>query len=109
MRSNRRRTFIRRFFLNMQNIIFREDVQTRIEEIKEADILVGIPSYNNAKTIGHVVRAVQAGFAKYFPDRICVLVNSDGGSTDGTMEVVHNTTVEASQYILLHHREKTVF
>ncbi len=33
----------------------------------QVDVLVGIPSYNNARTIGHVVRAVQAGLAKYFP------------------------------------------
>ncbi len=93
----------------MKNILQREDIQEKIKEIKDADILVGIPSYNNARTIGHVVRAVQAGFAKYFPDRKCVLVNSDGGSTDGTMDVVHNTTVEDSQSILLHHRVRPVF
>jgi len=63
-------------------------------EIGEADILVGIPSYNNARTIGHVVRAVQAGLAKYFRNSKALLVNSDGGSTDGTTEIVHNTTVD---------------
>jgi glycosyltransferase involved in cell wall biosynthesis len=93
----------------MQSIIFREDVQARIDEIKQADILVGIPSYNNAKTIGHVVKAVQAGFAKYFPDKKCVLVNSDGGSTDGTMDIVQNTTVEDYQSVLLSHRVSPFF
>jgi len=93
----------------MRSIIFREDVQTRIDEIKDADILVGIPSYNNSKTIGHVVKAVQAGFAKYFPDKKCVLVNSDGGSTDGTMDIVQNTTVEDYQSVLLSHRVSPFF
>ncbi|MEW6713618.1 MAG: glycosyl transferase family 2 [Nitrospirota bacterium] len=93
----------------MQSIIFREDVQARIDEIEQADILVGIPSYNNARTIGHVVKAVQAGFAKYFPDRKCVLVNSDGGSTDGTMDIVQNTTVEDYQSVLLSHRVSPFF
>jgi glucosylglycerate synthase len=82
----------------------REDIQKAIENIQEADILVGIPSYNNARTIGHVVKAVQAGLAKYFPDRKSVLVNSDGGSNDGTIDVVERTTVEDFQSILLHHR-----
>lgn len=86
------------------SIVFRKETEEKISEIKNADILVGIPSYNNARTIGHVVRAVQAGFAKYFPDRKCVLVNSDGGSTDGTMDVVHNTVIEDFQSVLLHHR-----
>jgi len=87
----------------------RKDIQDRISEIKEADILVGIPSYNNSKTIGHVVKAVHAGFAKYFPDRKCVLVNSDGGSKDGTIDVVQNTAVEDFQSILLQHRVSQVF
>jgi len=88
----------------MNSIIERKEIREKLEEIKEADILVGIPSYNNARTIGHVVRAVQAGFAKYFPDRKCVLVNSDGGSTDGTMDVVQKATIDDFQSILLHHR-----
>lgn len=50
-----------------------------------------------------MVRAVQVGFAKYFPDKKCVLVNSDGGSTDGTMEVVQNAAIDF-QSVLLHHR-----
>jgi glycosyltransferase involved in cell wall biosynthesis len=93
----------------MQSIIFRKEIQDRISEIKNADILVGIPSYNNAKTIGHVVKAVQAGLVKYFPDKKSVLVNSDGGSIDGTMEVVQNTTIEDFQSILIHQRVEPVF
>lgn len=88
----------------MNNIVLRKEVQERLDEIKEADIVVGIPSYNNAPTIGHVVRAVQAGLAKYFPYKKAVLVNSDGGSTDGTMEAVQNETIEDFQSILITHR-----
>ncbi|MCL4474900.1 MAG: glycosyltransferase [Nitrospirae bacterium] len=93
----------------MAGIVVRREIQEKIGEIKEADILVGIPSYNNARTIGHVVKAVQAGFAKYFPDRKCVLVNSDGGSTDGTMDVVQNTAIDDYQAVLLHHRVEPVY
>lgn len=93
----------------MNSIILREEVGKKIDEIKEADILVGIPSYNNARTIGHVVKAVQAGFAKYFPDKKCVLVNSDGGSTDGTMDAVRDAAIEDPLSILLHHRITPAF
>jgi glycosyltransferase involved in cell wall biosynthesis len=79
-------------------------VQEQIAKIGNADIVVGIPSFNNARTIGHVVRAVQAGLAKYFPEQRAVLVNSDGGSSDGTMDVVDKTSVEDFNAILLHHR-----
>lgn len=68
----------------MKTVTFRKEVQEQLDLIKTADIVVGIPSFNNARTIGHVVRAVQAGLAKYFPDRKSVLVNSDGGSHNRT-------------------------
>lgn len=88
----------------MNSILERKEIQEKISEIGGADILVGIPSYNNVRTIGHVVKAVQTGFAKYFPNKKCVLVNSDGGSTDGTMNVVQDTTIVDYQSILLSHR-----
>jgi len=90
-------------------IISRKDVVDRLGEIKSADILVGIPSFNNAGTIGHVVNAVQAGLAKYFPDRKAVLIDSDGGSTDGTVEIVHNAVIENYQAILIQHRNAPIF
>jgi hypothetical protein len=65
-----------------------QDGLRRLGELGKADIVVGIPSYNNARTIGHVVRAAQAGLAKYFPQFTSLIVNSDGGSTDGTCEAV---------------------
>ena len=77
--------------------------QIQLEEIKEADILVGIPSYNNARTIGHVVQAVMAGLAKYFPKAKAVLVNSDGGSKDGTQEEVKKVQIRDFKTILTSH------
>ena len=88
----------------MESVIRPDKIEDGIKSIDNADILVGIPSYNNAKTIGHVVRAVQGGFAKYFPDKKTVLVNSDGGSTDGTMDVVQSATIDSLQSILLSHK-----
>lgn len=88
----------------MKTVVFRKEVQEQLEHIRKADILIGVPSYNNAATIGHVIRAVQAGLAKYFPRQKAVIVNSDGGSLDGTMGVVEGTTIEDFQSILLHHR-----
>jgi glycosyltransferase involved in cell wall biosynthesis len=78
--------------------------RAKIAGLKDVDILVGIPSYNNARTIGHVVKAVEAGLAKYFPGRRSVLVNSDGGSSDGTTEVVRAASADLDS-ILLDHRK----
>ncbi|MDO8293792.1 MAG: cell wall biosynthesis glycosyltransferase [Gallionella sp.] len=88
----------------MSTATFRAEVHQQLEQIGQADIVVGIPSFNNARTIGHVVRAVQAGLAKYFPSHRAVIVNSDGGSSDGTMDIVQNTAIEDFHAILLHHR-----
>lgn len=71
----------------------REDARLRIAEVGQADIVVGIPSYNNADTIGHVVRTAGEGVEKYFPDSKSVLINSDGGSDDGTRRVALDTPV----------------
>ncbi len=92
----------------MRTVSLRKEVDDQIAKIGSADIVAGIPSFNNARTIGHVVRAVQAGLAKYFPDRAAVIVNSDGGSQDGTMDVVERTSVDFNS-ILLHHRVEPVF
>ena len=77
--------------------------QAQLKEIEQADLLVGIPSYNNARTIGHVVRAAGVGLAKYFPQVRAVIVNSDGGSTDGTPEVVAQAALDDLQAVLVRH------
>jgi glycosyltransferase involved in cell wall biosynthesis len=76
-------------------------VEQRLHEIGEVDLLVGIPSFNNARTVGHVVRAVAAGFHKYFPERRAIIVNSDGGSTDGTPGVVASSDFASPAALLV--------
>jgi len=66
-------------------------VREEIARLERADIMVGIPSFKNATTIGYVVRAAQAGLVQYFPDLRPVVVNSDAGSPDGTGRVVVET------------------
>src|SRR3989442_787055 len=56
--------------------------------IARADLIVGIPSYNNAKTIAHVVDMARQGLRRSFPALTGVVVNSDGGSEDGTRDIV---------------------
>ena len=66
-------------------------IRDEIARLERADIMVGIPSFKNATTIGYVVRAAQAGLVQYFPDLRPVVVNSDAGSPDGTQRVVVDT------------------
>lgn len=57
-----------------------------IEQIKDVDIVVGIPSYNEADNIAFVVKQIDKGLKKYFPRKIAVIVNVDNNSQDGTKE-----------------------
>ncbi len=66
-------------------------IREAVARLERADIMVGIPSFKNATTIGYVVRAAQAGLVQYFPDLRPVVVNSDAGSPDGTQRVVVDT------------------
>ncbi|HLE70743.1 MAG TPA: glycosyl transferase family 2 [Vicinamibacteria bacterium] len=88
--------------------LLREDLRSRLDEMGEVDIVVGIPSFNSARTIAHVVRAVAGGLAKYFPDRKSVIVNSDGGSTDGTHEAVMGADIDHDSLLLVSHRVPTI-
>src|SRR5258706_4155884 len=56
--------------------------------VGHVDILVGLPTLNNAPTIVDVVRAVHVTFTRDFPRLRTVLINADGGSTDGTPELI---------------------
>ena len=78
-----------------------EEAGKALDAIRHADIVIGIPSYNNARTIGHVVRAAHAGLAKYFPQFTGVIVNSDGGSRDETREAVLSAKVEDAHMLML--------
>ena len=49
---------------------------------------MAIPSYNSAHTINYVVYQAAKGLSEHFPDKRGVILVSDGGSTDGTQEVV---------------------
>ena len=77
-----------------------DDARRAAEYIRRADIVIGIPSYNNGRTIGHVVQAAYAGLAKYYPQLTGVVINSDGGSTDNTQSAVLSARVEDSHLLL---------
>jgi glycosyltransferase involved in cell wall biosynthesis len=85
----------------MGDLALPDETLRAVESLKAVDIVVGIPSYNNARTIGHVVSAASLGLAKYFGNYTSLIVNSDGGSTDNTREAVLSTRVEDSRLMLL--------
>ncbi len=87
----------------MPEEILTEEIKEKVAAVSPVEIVVGIPSYNNARTIGHVVQAAQAGLLKYFADRRALIVNSDGGSKDGTREAVEQTNLDTQSLLLVSH------
>jgi len=79
----------------------RDEVRNRIELIENADLVVGIPCYNNQATIGHVVKQVSLGLHQYYPDKRCVIVVSDGGSVDDSREEARAIQISPFQEIIV--------
>jgi glucosylglycerate synthase len=69
----------------------------RLEEIEKADIVVGIPCYNNASTIEHVIQMVSRGLYNHYRELRSVIYVADGGSTDDTREVAKEFQVKPWQ------------
>jgi hypothetical protein len=71
-----------------------DDFLRELIDVGEVDIIVGVPTFNNAKTIGPVLQALRAGILKAFPRERAVIINADGGSRDGTPGLVVNTSID---------------
>ena len=87
----------------MSEEILQAQVRKKVGALGSAEVVIGIPSYNNARTVGHVVRAAHAGLLKYFPDRRALIVNSDGGSKDNTREIVEQARLGTEELFLVSH------
>jgi glycosyltransferase involved in cell wall biosynthesis len=64
------------------------DAKVYLHNIEKADILVGIPSFNNVLTASYVLSQVTKGLDKYFPELRSVIFVSDGNSKDDTLTSV---------------------
>lgn len=65
----------------------------RLEKIDHADLVVGIPCFNNDSTIDHVIDMVSEGIAKYYQGLRSMIIISDGGSTDDSREIAKEKMV----------------
>ena len=57
---------------------------------KKLDIIVGIPTYNEADSISNTVQKIDKGLSKYFPEYRALIVNVDSRSSDGTSRGFYN-------------------
>jgi len=73
--------------------------QPALQGSGDADIVIGILSYNDAETIGPVIGAAQHGLSRFFPDVRAVIVNADGGSRDGTAEAARAAATDPGSFL----------
>ena len=76
--------------------------------VGQVDILVGLPTLNNAATVVDVVRAVHACFTRDFPRLRTVLINSDAGSTDGTPDLIRDASFVETDMVQTSHSLRTL-
>jgi hypothetical protein len=76
--------------------------------VGQVDVLVGLPTLNNAATIVDVVRAVHVSFTRDFPRLRTVMINSDGGSTDGTTDLIRGATFTEADRVQTSHPLRTL-
>lgn len=92
----------------MAESILSDEMLSDLIAAGQVDVLVGIPTFNNAATVEATVRAVHVGFAKYFSRERTLLINSDGGSEDGTREIVRNASLGESETFIATHVLRTI-
>lgn len=71
-----------------------DDFLRQLINIGEVDILVGLPTHNNAKTIGSIVNTIQTGILQGFPRERVAIINVDAGSRDGTPELATGVSID---------------
>lgn len=62
--------------------------------ITKADMVLAIPTFNEAETISHTTTQAAKGLAEYFGGLESVIVNCDNNSTDGTKDAFFSTPTE---------------
>jgi hypothetical protein len=67
-----------------------DDLLRQLMPVGEADLLVAVPSFNNAGTIGQTIQVIEESYQRTFVRDRVVILNVDGGSTDHTSELVLN-------------------
>ena len=77
-----------------EETLLTDDFLRQIINVGEVDIVVGLSTHNHAKTIGPLTAAIQAGILKCFPRERVAIINADGGSQDGTPELVAKASID---------------
>lgn len=73
-----------------------EEVQHNLAKLRNVDLIIGIPSHRNGRTISDVLHAVSKGINEHYPNQRVLLLNTDGGSSDNTTNIVLETPMPSN-------------
>jgi glucosylglycerate synthase len=79
-----------------EEALLSDDFIRQLVSVGEVDLLVGVPSRNDRRTIGNVVRAAEESLLRNFRRQRTVLVHVDAGSRDGTSEAAREASLLAA-------------
>src|SRR5689334_5328451 len=89
---------IQSFVMPSETSILNDDFIRELMNVGEVDIVVGVPTYNDASTVGQVIQSIREGLLKYFPRERVVIINADGGSRDGTQDLIRAAAISDQSY-----------
>ena len=75
--------------ISVEDLVPVESLAT-LDTAGPAELVVGIPALNHARSIVQVMESVATGLAKHFQSRKAMLLVVDAGSQDGTREVIRS-------------------
>jgi glycosyltransferase involved in cell wall biosynthesis len=75
-------------------------IEENPNDVRSADLIVGIPSYNEAELISYPTQMASEGLVKYFGEKNSVIINCDNNSPDGTRDAFMNTATEVPKIYL---------
>ncbi|MFN8094373.1 MAG: hypothetical protein U0599_19525 [Vicinamibacteria bacterium] len=87
-----------------------DELLSGLMAVGQVDVLVGLPTLNHADSVGAAARAAHVAFSRELARERTLLLNVDGGSTDGTPDIVRDAsivereTLLASQSLRTRHR-----
>jgi len=90
--------------------ILSDELLSELMAVGQVDVLVGLPTLNHSDSVGTAVRAAHVAFNRELARERTALLNVDGGSTDGTPDIVRDAsivdreTLLASQSLRTRHR-----
>ena len=84
----------------MKSSRFPDRIEENPDRVTEADLVVGIPSFNEKDSIKVPTACAARGLKAFFPDKRGVIINCDNGSSDGTREAFLSEPTEVPKIYL---------